>query len=471
MTNWHIFIILPSLLLLSCQTRKLEQIPITDSKIPDNWSTKIKKLSSDNNQTFWAESFNIQRLTELITLAQKKNPDLISLTELTIATGEGATIAGTKLMPIVNAELTGSRTKRNLIGFNFPDSSTSFTTNSFSSGINVSWELDLWGKIKDSHSSSLKRFNATLADLSAARLSLSGQVAKTWFAGLENSLQIKLTQKTVNTYAQNRSFINERYRKGLATALEQNLAEASYQSSLSILAQRERRRNQLAQSLQLLTGEYPSGKLDFNASENLPDLRLPQLPPIPSKVIQSRHDLTSAFMTLEAAGLDLKIAKKNLLPSFTLIGGPGSRAESIKDLLDEKYRVWDISGGISQPIFQAGRLKAGIRKAKAMQNSALANLKTLTLRAFSEVEDSLNSDILLEEEENSLETASQALSKAAEICWERYQKGVIQIFDTLDTQRRSFDAQSRLLQLKKDRVFNRINLYLAIGMDAIPNES
>jgi len=471
MTNWHIFIILPSLLLLSCQTRKLEQIPITDSKIPDNWSTKIKKLSSDNNQTFWAESFNIQRLTELITLAQKKNPDLISLTELTIATGEGATIAGTKLMPIVNAELTGSRTKRNLIGFNFPDSSTSFTTNSFSSGINVSWELDLWGKIKDSHSSSLKRFNATLADLSAARLSLSGQVAKTWFAGLENSLQIKLTQKTVNTYAQNRSFINERYRKGLATALEQNLAEASYQSSLSILAQRERRRNQLAQSLQLLTGEYPSGKLDFNASENLPDLRLPQLPPIPSKVIQSRHDLTSAFMTLEAAGLDLKIAKKNLLPSFTLIGGPGSRAESIKDLLDEKYRVWDISGGISQPIFQAGRLKAGIRKAKAMQNSALANLKTLTLRAFSEVEDSLNSDILLEEEENSLETASQALSKAAEICWERYQKGVIEIFDTLDTQRRSFDAQSRLLQLKKDRVFNRINLYLAIGMDAIPNES
>ena len=471
MTNWHIFIILPSLLLLSCQTRKLEQIPITDSKIPDNWSTKIKKLSSDNNQTFWAESFNIQRLTELITLAQKKNPDLISLTELTIATGEGATIAGTKLMPIVNAELTGSRTKRNLIGFNFPDSSTSFTTNSFSSGINVSWELDLWGKIKDSHSSSLKRFNATLADLSAARLSLSGQVAKTWFAGLENSLQIKLTQKTVNTYAQNRSFINERYRKGLATALEQNLAEASYQSSLSILAQRERRRNQLAQSLQLLTGEYPSGKLDFNASENLPDLRLPQLPPIPSKVIQSRHDLTSAFMTLEAAGLDLKIAKKNLLPSFTLIGGPGSRAESIKDLLDEKYRVWDISGGISQPIFQAGRLKAGIRKAKAMQNSALANLKTLTLRAFSEVEDSLNSDILLEEEENSLETASQSLSKAAEICWERYQKGVIEIFDTLDTQRRSFDAQSRLLQLKKDRVFNRINLYLAIGMDAIPNES
>jgi NodT family efflux transporter outer membrane factor (OMF) lipoprotein len=471
MTNWHIFIILPSLLLLSCQTRQLEQIPITDSKIPDNWSTKIKKLSSDNNQTFWAESFNIQRLTELITLAQKKNPDLISLTELTIATGEGATIAGTKLMPIVNAELTGSRTKRNLIGFNFPDSSTSFTTNSFSSGINVSWELDLWGKIKDSHSSSLKRFNATLADLSAARLSLSGQVAKTWFAGLENSLQIKLTQKTVNTYAQNRSFINERYRKGLATALEQNLAEASYQSSLSILAQRERRRNQLAQSLQLLTGEYPSGKLDFNASENLPDLRLPQLPPIPSKVIQSRHDLTSAFMTLEAAGLDLKIAKKNLLPSFTLIGGPGSRAESIKDLLDEKYRVWDISGGISQPIFQAGRLKAGIRKAKAMQNSALANLKTLTLRAFSEVEDSLNSDILLEEEENSLETASQALSKAAEICWERYQKGVIEIFDTLDTQRRSFDAQSSLLQLKKDRVFNRINLYLAIGMDAIPNES
>lgn len=471
MINLHIFIILFSLLFLSCQTRHLDEPPTTDSNIPKSWATKINESPSDTNQTFWAESFNIPSLTELIAQSLKKNPDLISLSELTIVTGEDATIAGTKLIPTANAELTGSRTKRNLIGFNFPDSSTSFTTNSFSSGINISWELDLWGKIKDSHSSSLKKFNATLADLRAARLSLSGQVAKAWFAALENSLQIKLTQKTVNTFAQNRSFIDERYRKGLATALEQKLAEASYQSSLSILAQRERLRNQLAQSIQLLTGEYPSGELDFNASQNLPDLQLPQLPPTPSKVIQSRHDLTAAFLSLEAAGLDLKIAKKNLLPSFTLMGGPGSRAESIKDLLDEKYRVWDISGGISQPIFQAGRLKAGIRKAKAMQNSALANLKTVTLRAFSEVEDSLNSDLFLAKEENSLESASLALSEAAEISWERYQKGVIAIFDTLDTQRRSFDAQSRLLQLKKDRVFNRINLYLAIGMDAIPNES
>lgn len=471
MIYWQILVILSSLLFLSCQTRHLDKPPIIDSNTPKSWAMDLREFPSDINKTYWAESFNIPSLTEYIIHAHKKNPDLLSILELTIVKGEDATIAGAKIMPSVNAELTGSRTKRNLIGFNFPDSSTSFTTNSFSSGINISWELDLWGKIKDSHSSSVKRFNATLADLRAARLSLSGQVAKTWFAGLENRLQIKLTQKTVNTFAQNRSFINERYRKGLATALDLKLAEASYQSSLSILAQRERRRNQLAQSLQLLTGEYPSGELDFNASENFPDLRLPQLPPTPSKVIQSRHDLTAAFLTLEATGLDLKIAKKNLLPSFTLMGGPGSRAESVKDLLDEKYRVWDISGGISQPIFQAGRLKAGIRKAKAMQNSALANLKAVTLRAFSEVEDSLNSDVFLEKEENSLEAASQALSEAAVISWERYQKGVIGIFDTLETQRRSFDAQSRLLQLKKDRVFNRINLYLAIGRDAIPNES
>ena len=227
MINLHIFIILFSLLFLSCQTRHLDETPITDSNIPKSWATKINESPSDTNQIFWAESFNIPSLTELIAESLKKNPDLISLSELTIVTGEDATIAGTKLMPTANAELTGSRTKRNLIGFNFPDSSTSFTTNSFSSGINISWELDLWGKIKDSHSSSLKRFNATLADLRAARLSLSGQVAKAWFAALENSLQIKLTQKTVNTFAQNRSFINERYRKGIATALEQKLAEAS----------------------------------------------------------------------------------------------------------------------------------------------------------------------------------------------------------------------------------------------------
>jgi len=92
------------------------------------------------------------------------------------------------------------------------------------------------------------------------------------------------------------------------------------------------------------------------------------------------------------------------------------------------------------------------------------------LRAFAEVENALSSDTHLAEEEKNLFTASSALSTAADISWERYQRGVERIFNTLDTRRRAFEAESRYLMIKKERILNRIDLYLAIGTEAVAPE-
>ncbi len=188
-------------------------------------------------------------------------------------------------------------------------------------------------------------------------------------------------------------------------------------------------------------------------------------------MIESRHDLNSARLKVQSTGLDLKVANKNLLPSFTLTGAPGSRSDNFSDLVDQKFRVWDISGAVSQPIFQGGRLRAGIRKSEALQKSALFELKAVILRAFFEVENSLSAEIHLANEETKLQQSSIAYANAAELSWKRYQRGVEGIFNALDTRRRSFEAESRFLLLKKERILNRINLYLAIGMEAIATES
>lgn len=439
--------------------------------IPTQWSADLRSLSSDDNTTYWANTFNIPSLTRLIKTANIQNPKLIAMYERVIAKGEDATIAGSRLLPSANANLIGVRNKRNLIGFNFPNSESSFTSNSFNSGINISWELDLWGKVKDSRDSAKRRFESSLSDYRAARLSLNGQVAKAWFNLVENTFQTRLLEKTIETYSKNLSFINDRYQKGLATALEQKLAEASFLSSQASLLQRQRLANNFSQSLQELIGQYPDGNFDLNSSSMLPALILPPLPPTPSDVVESRHDLTSAWLKIESSGLDLKVANKSLLPSLTLSGGPGSRSDNFKDLIDQKFRIWDISAAVSQPIFQGGRLRANVRKAKALQESAISDFKAVVLRAFSEVENTLSSDMYLAKEGENLRLASTALTKAADLSWERYQRGVIDIFNTLDTRRRAFEAESRFLLLKKERILNRINLYLAIGMEAIEPES
>lgn len=455
----------------SCRTKNIEISNSEKDLIPTQWSADLRSLSFNDNTTYWANTFNIPSLTRLIKTANVQNPKLIAMYERVIAKGEDATIAGARLLPTANANLIGVRNKRNLIGFNFPNSESSFTSNSFNSGINISWELDLWGKVKDSRNSAKIRFESSLSDYRAARLSLNGQVAKAWFNLVENSFQTRLLEKTIETYSKNLSFINDRYQKGLATALEQKLAEASFLSSQASLVQRQRLANNFSQSLQELIGQYPDGNFDLNSSSMLPALILPPLPPTPSDVVESRHDLTSALLKVKSSGLDLKVANKSLLPSLTLSGGPGSRSDNFEDLIDQKFRIWDISAAVSQPIFQGGRLRANVRKAKALQESAISDFKAVVLRAFSEVENTLSSDMYLAKEGDNLRKAATALTKAADLSWERYQRGVIDIFNTLDTRRRAFEAESRFLLLKKERILNRINLYLAIGMEAIEPES
>ncbi len=454
-------------LFVSCHPKQKAIFTPEKNFAPEEWSADLRNFQPDKNSSYWTDTFNIPALTRLIIVCNKHNPDLASMHERMIAQGEDATIAGAKIFPFFSANIGGTRTKRNLIGFNFPNSETSFTSNSFNSGINISWELDLWGKVRDYRNSAKKRFEASCLDYKAARLSLNGQVAKAWFTLAENTFQIQLVQKTTETYSKNLIFINDRYQRGIANALEQKLAEASLRSSQAMLAQRVRIQEGLSRNLQELTGKYPNGKFDLNSSFLLPELILPTLPPTPSEVVKSRYDISSAKHKVDAFGLDLKVANKSLLPSFTLTGGPGSRSDNFETLIDEKFRIWEVSGAISQPLFQGGRLRAGVRKSEALRRAAFLNLKTVTLRAFAEVENALSSDIHLAAEEKNLLEASSALKGAAALTWKRYQSGVEGIFNALETRRRAFEAESRYLMIQKERILNRVDLYLAIGMEAI----
>jgi outer membrane protein TolC len=233
---------------------------------------------------------------------------------------------------------------------------------------------------------------------------------------------------------------------------------------------RERRRTAQVKELDSFLGEYPKGNLDRNFSDSLPELALAPLPPTPAQAMEGRPDLQAAHLQLEASGYDLSAAKMNLLPSVSLSGGPGSRSEEFGDLLDNRFRTWDISGSVTQPLFNGGRIRANIRKSEALRKAAEANYRSIALRAFTETETLLANESFLQKEEQYLKSASIAAQTAAKTGWDRYQSGVQGIFDTLESQRRAFDAESRLLSTRRDRIFNRINLFLALGTPALPTE-
>jgi outer membrane protein, multidrug efflux system len=439
---------------------------------PARWSasTLAGNQNPDSNQTYWIELFEDPNLNQAVRKAWISNPNLLAMAERVLASGEDAVVAGANLFPSAKADLSGSRSKRNLIGFNFPSGETSFTSESFNSGINLSWELDLWGKLKDYRNSAKTRFKSTQAEHEAARLSLAGQIAKVWFETIESEGQLRVARSTSATYSQNQAFIQDRFEKGLASALDNELANATLSSAKASLARRNRTHQVIIRKLELLLGKYPAGTGDHNHSGELPSLSFTPIPPSPTEALERRPDLKASRLEVEAIGIDVGISRKNLLPSLSIVGGPGSRSGEFENLLDQRFRIWEVTGAVSQPLFQAGRLRAQIRKTKALQQAAKENFKAVALQAFSEVENALSGEQFLRDEETQLELATKASESAAKLSWERYQRGVEGIFNTLDAQRRAFEAESRLLSVRKERIFNRINLYLALGMNALPEK-
>lgn len=451
------------LVLSGCLAPKIDQKPALQLSAPKAWESDT--FNSDNNYSSagWAYKLGGEQLNSLIEKAISGNPSLLAMSERLIAQGEQATILGSKILPTAQAEVTGSRSKRNLIGFNLPNGSTSFTSNSFTSGLNISWELDLWGKLADARDSAEKSFRAGEMEFQGAQISLAGQVAKAWYEVIEGSQQVILAQKSTESFTQNQNFVEERFLKGLANALDQKLAQTGTANAkaktLTMLGQLDSSKRRL----NILLGKYPSVSLDQNLSVPSKLLPLDISKSSPSTLLANRPDLLAVEQNAQASGLDLAVARKNFFPSISLSGGPGSRTDEFENLLDNNFRTWGINGSFSQPIFNGGRLRAAHRQAKALQAAAWADYRSHALNAFVEVENVLAAEIRLAEQEDLMELAAKSAEDASKLSWERYQRGVEGIFNALENQRRAFDARSQVYLIRKQRIHNRIDLHLAQG--------
>jgi multidrug efflux system outer membrane protein len=455
------------LILSGCLAPKVGKTPELPLTPPTEWESNVSTPDKNRSTEGWAFQVGGEELNALVDRALSDNPSLLAMGERLIALGEQATILGAQILPTAQAELTGSRSKRNLIGFNLPNGSTSFTSNSFTSGLNISWELDLWGKLADVRDSAEKSFWAGDMDLLGAQISLAGQVAKAWYEVIEGTQQVMLAQKTAESFAQNQNFVEERFRKGLANALDQKLAQTGTAHAQAKTLALQGQLDASKRRLNILLGQYPSVSLDQNLSvgSNLLPLEVSQSSP--GSLLANRPDLLAAEQKAQASGLDLSVARKNFFPSLSLSGGPGSRSDEFENLLDNNFRTWGINGSLSQPLFNGGRLRAAHRQAKALQAAAWADYRSHALNAFVEVENVLAAEIRLAEQETLIKLAAQSAEDASKLSWERYQRGVEAIFNALENQRRAFDARSQVYLIRKQRVHNRIDLHLSLGQSPL----
>lgn len=457
---------LPVVLLVGCATPPPSARSRLPVDVPAGYAAEggVEASASDGSRG-WLADFNSEELNALVMEALTSNYDLqITAARLDVSRA-GAVIEGASQYPQVSAGLSGSRQKRNFIGFPFGGGGgvPSTTSNNYGLSLDISWELDVWGKLRDRESAALGEVQATAADYAGARLSLAAQTTRAWFGLIEAELQWRLAVETRDSFERNQRIVEDRYRRGLAPAFDLRSIQSQTASAQAEVERRARLTGNARRSLEVLLGRYPADTL--TAAASLPVVTRPVPPGLPSTLLERRPDLIAAERRLASADKRISEARKAMLPSISLTGSGGTATDQLKDLLDSSFSVWTLAGNALQPIFQGRRLIAGVERSKAEYQERLAAYAQVTLVAYREVEDALAAEQFLVEQEKALNEAARQAEAAQNLAWQRYRQGVGDITSALVAERTAFESQRNALLLRRERLINRVDLYLALGGD------
>ncbi|HPF45706.1 MAG: efflux transporter outer membrane subunit [Alphaproteobacteria bacterium] len=422
-------------------------------EINDDWQAFAGQAAPVENG--WLDSFAIEPLNQLVRAVLQNNPNYNEVALRMQSAGYTADAASGRLLPRVGANFSASRT-----GVEMPIENTS---NSFSLGLDASWEVDLWGKLSASAANARSNYEVAKYDFYGARLSLAAQVAQAWFDVIEANQQLDLSRSTVKNYERATGIIRDRFEKGLSSGLDLRLSITSLEAAKATEKQRETDHRLAMRRLELFAGRYPAANIDVSGEipADLDDVPVG----VPLDLLERRPDLQSAKARLFAAGYRAQVAEKALLPSISITARGSNTSEEFGDLLKFDNIFWNLVGGITQPIFQGGQLRYAAKAEQLNFEAQKQNYAQTLLRAFKEVEDALDYDRSLAARVEHIEIAAQNAVAAEEVALEQYSQGLITISTLLQSQRSSLTQQSQLLNIKKQRINNRISLYLSLGGD------
>lgn len=445
----------------ACASAPHTRHPTLRAEIPRKWASDAGPTAA--REDLWWTRFGDVQLNRLVDEALDHNYDLREAAARLKSAGARATIAGAPRYPQVSADFSGSRLKQNFIGLPIPGEKdvVRVTTNQFGVSLDLAWEADLWGRLGAGRAAALADLQAAAADLNGARLSLAAQTAKAWFATVEASQQVKLAQATVDNHETNLQQVRARYERGLRPSLDLRLSLSSLATARDLLEQRKQQLDGAARQLEILLGRYPVAAII--SVEGLPPVTDEVPADMQADLTGRRPDLIAAERRLAASRARVAESRKALYPRIRLTASGGTASNELSDLLNGDFSVWNLVGNLVQPLFQGGRLRAGVLLAASESERALARYAQSVLHAFAEVESALAAEGHLARRQDALQIATEEALAARRLAEDRYRAGLADLITVLESQRRAYDAESRLLSVRRLRLDARIGLHLALG--------
>lgn len=435
---------------------------------PRNLSAKDWKEASAENkgaiqlQQKWWEIFGDAKLNELEEEALKGNYQLQAAAARVRQARAIARVSEADLFPTVNFDPDAQRNRQSANRPAQPGSTIrDYTANRFRVPIDMAYEIDFWGKMRRASESAVARAQAAQYGYQTITLTMAGDIAQNYFALRSLDAEREILRNTISLRRKGLEIARSRYRGGISSELDVTRGEAEIAATEAELIGIGKRRAELENAIAVLVGKIPS---DFKLSEQASNSNVPKIPiGLASELLQRRPDVAEAERQLAARNAEIGVAKAAFFPAIRLTGQAGFESADLSDILRGASRIWTAGIGVVVPIFEGGRNKANVERAKAVFDENLAQYQGRVLVAFQEVESALAGLRILAEQSDAEARAVSNAQKSSQISTSRYKAGLVTYLEVIDTERTTLANQRLMAQLAGQRMVSSVALIKALG--------
>lgn len=407
----------------------------------------------------WWQLFNDAQLQSLIRIALTNNYDIrIAATRVEQARQVLAeNRAG--YFPQVSYLGTVGVGKNAIEGNAFPGSSQ---TQWWEGIANVSWEVDVWGKIRRMNEAARAQYLSTEEARTNVMITLISTVASDYFQLLALDQELQIARDTTNSFTQSLTLFSERLQGGVSSRLETSSAEAEEASAAATVPELERQIVVQENQISILLGKSPGPVA--RGKKLLEQMLPPDVPPgLPSSLLERRPDIRQAEEQVRAANAQIGVARGNFYPEFNLTGLLGQVSPDVSAFTRGSSTAWSVAASLAGPVFEGGLLKAQYRQARAVWQESVLQYQSALINALEEVSNALVAREKLAHERVEQQRAVNAYAEAVEVATQRYKAGQANYYEILQEQQLLFPAENALTQTELNQLLAIVQLYQALG--------
>ncbi len=400
----------------------------------------------------WWEIYRDPQLSALMVQVQISNQNVAQYAAQYREAQALVTQSRASLLPTVDA--TGSTVRKG---------TSTAVTNTHTTELTATWELDLWGKLRRGLEEEKASAQASAADLANATLSAQSSLAQDYFQLRVMDAQIDLYQQSIDAYQRYLTVIQNQYQQGETSVTKATVAQAQLQldsaraSSLNLQWQRA----QLEHAIAVLIGKPPAS---FSLAPEKIAFVQPDIPVgVPSDLLQRRPDIASAERSMAAQNAAVGVATAAYYPDLTLSASGGYSGNAIRNLFTLPARVWSLGPSVSETLLDFGATGAKVDQAKASYDAQVASYRQTVLTALQEVEDYLVEWRTLQSQMAAQQSAASAAKESARVTLNQYQAGMINYLDVATTENTSLTQQQDVLSLLSTQMVTSVKLIAALG--------